>query len=140
MKWDLLNWQQASELMKQAERIQRNLLQIAVTGQYLAPGSRAGASAPSVNVVETNQAWWVITALPGAEADQIDIRVEGDELIIAGTRPLSVCCSEGDLTIWEIPLGRFERRLSLTPGVRFTIGETRFKDGLLITQLRKSLG
>jgi HSP20 family molecular chaperone IbpA len=140
MKWDLLSWQQASELMEQAERIQRNLSQIAVTGHYLArAGSRAGASAPPVNVVETNQAWWVITALPGAEANHIEIRVEGDELIIAGTRPLPECCTEGDLTIWEIPLGRFERRLSLTPGVRFTIAETRFKDGLLITQLRKSL-
>jgi HSP20 family molecular chaperone IbpA len=90
-------------------------------------------------VVKTSLAWWVITALPGAEANQIDIRVEGDELIIAGTRPLPVCCTEGELTIWEIPLGRFERRLSLIPGVRFTIAETRFKNGLLITQLRKSL-
>ena len=139
MKWELWNWQQASELMEQAERIQRNLLQIAVTSHYLAPSSRAGTCAPAVNVVETNQAWWVITALPGAEANQIDIRVEGDELIIAGTRPLPVCCTEGELTIWEIPLGRFERRLSLIPGVRFTIAETRFKNGLLITQLRKSL-
>jgi HSP20 family molecular chaperone IbpA len=90
-------------------------------------------------VVKTSLAWWVITALPGAEANQIDIRVEGDELIIAGTRPLPVCCTEGELTIWEIPLGRFERRLSLIAGVRFTIAETRFKNGLLITQLRKSL-
>ena len=139
MKWELWNWQQASELMEQAERIQRNLLQIAGTSHYLAPSSRAGVWAPSVNVVKTSLAWWVITALPGAEANQIDIRVEGDELIIAGTRPLPVCCTVGELTIWEIPLGRFERRLSLIPGVRFTIAETRFKNGLLITQLRKSL-
>jgi HSP20 family protein len=139
MKWDLLSWQQASELMEQAERIQRNLLQIAVTSHYLTPRSRAGVWAPSVNVVETNQAWWVITALPGAEATQIDIRIEGDELIISGTRPLPVCCTEGELTIWEIPLGRFERRLTLIPGIRFTIAETRFQDGLLITHLKKRL-
>lgn len=91
-----------------------------------------------MNVVETDQAWWVIAALPGAEANRIDIRLAGDELIIAGTRPLPTCCTEGELKIWEIPLGRFERRLRLIPGIQFTIAETRFEDGLLITELRKS--
>jgi HSP20 family molecular chaperone IbpA len=136
MKWDFFDWQRASELMEQADRIHRNFLQIA-GNHYL--NNPAGAGAPSVNVVETDQACWVITALPGAEADQINIRLEGNELIIAGTRRLPTCCTKGVLKIWEIPLGRFERRLSLIPGIRFTIAETRFEDGLLITQLRKSL-
>lgn len=138
MKWDFFVWQQASDLMEQADRIERNFLQIAAS-HFLASKSPAGAWAPSVNVVETDQACWVVTALPGAEANQIEIRLEGNELIIAGTRRLPVCCTEGELKIWEIPLGRFERRLSLIPGVQFTIGETRFEAGLLITQLRKNL-
>jgi HSP20 family molecular chaperone IbpA len=138
MKWDFFAWQQVSDLMEQADRIQRNFLQIAAS-RYLAFNSPAGAWAPSVNVVETDRACWVITALPGADANQIDIRLEGNELIIAGTGRLPTCCTEGELTIWEIPLGRFERRLNLTPGVQFTVAETRFEDGLLITQLRKSL-
>jgi HSP20 family molecular chaperone IbpA len=137
MKWDVFAWQQASDLMEQADRIQRNFLQIAAS-HHLALNSPAGAWVPSVNVVETDQACWVITALPGAEANQINIRLEGNELIIAGTRRLPICCSEGELKVWEIPLGRFERRLSLIPGVRLTMAETRFKDGLLIAELRKS--
>jgi len=139
MKWDFFAWQQASDLMEQAERIERNLLQVAAASRYLATSSRAGAWAPSLNVVETDQAWWVIAALPGAAANRIDIRLAGDELIIAGTRPLPTCCTEGEIKIWEIPLGRFERRLRLLPGIQFTIAETRFEDGLLITELRKSL-
>jgi len=139
MKWDFFAWQQASDLMEQAERIERNFLQVAAASRYLATSSRAGAWAPSMNVVETDQAWWVIAALPGAPANRIDIRLAGDELIIAGTRPLPTCCTEGELKIWEIPLGRFERRLRLLPGIQFTIAETRFEDGLLITELRKSL-
>jgi len=138
MKWDFFTWQQASDLMEQADRIERNFLQIAAS-HYLALTSPAGAWAPSVNVVETDQACWVITALPGAEADRIDIRLEGNELIIAGTRRLPTCCSEGELKIWEIPPGRFERRLRFAPGVKLTIGETRIVDGLLIAQLKKSL-
>jgi len=139
MKWDFFAWQQASDLMEQAERIERNFLQVAAASRYLATSSRAGAWAPSMNVVETDQAWWVIAALPGAAANRIDIRLAGDELIIAGTRPLPTCCTEGEIKIWEIPLGRFERRLRLLPGIQFTIAETRFEDGLLITELRKSL-
>lgn len=138
MKWDFFAWQQASDLMEQADRIQRNFLQIAAS-HHLALHSPAGAWAPSVNVVETDQACWVIIALPGADADQIDIRLAGNELIIAGTRSLPTYCSEGELKIWEIPLGRFERRLRLTPGVKLNIGETRFADGLLIAQVNKSL-
>jgi HSP20 family molecular chaperone IbpA len=113
-------------------------LQIAAN-HYFALNSPAGAWVPSLNVIETDQACWVITALPGAQANQIDIRLEGDELIIAGTRRLPNCCTEGELKMWEIPLGRFERRLSLVPDIQFTIAETRFEDGLLIIQLRKSL-
>lgn len=136
--WDLFSRQQLSDLMEQAERIQKNFLQVAVGSHYLPPNSRAGAWAPSVNVVKTEQAWWVITALPGAKPNQIDIHLERDELIIAGTRPLPACCAEGEFTIWEIPLGRFERRLSLHPGTQFTIAETCFDNGLLIIELRKS--
>ena len=138
MKWDLSAWQQASDLMEQAERIQRNLLQIAAN-HYGALNSLAAASVPPVNVVETDHACWVIMALPGADADQIDIRLQGSELIIAGMRRLPACCAEGELKIWEIPLGRYERRLRLTPGVKLTIGATRFTDGLLIAQIDKGL-
>ena len=138
MKWDLFTWQQISDLMEQADRIQTNFLRIAAS-HHLALNSPAGAWAPSVNVVETGQACWVIAALPGTETDQVEIRLEGNEFIITGTRPLPPCCAEGEFTIWEIPLGRFERRLRLTPGTKLTIAETRFEDGLLITKLRKSV-
>jgi HSP20 family protein len=136
---NLLSWQETSSLIEQAERIQRNLLEVTAANHYLATSNRAGAWAPSVNVIETDELWWVISALPGVEANQVSIWFEGNDLIIAGTCPLPICCSEGKLKIWEIPLGRFERRLRLAPGVKFTIGETRIADGLLIAQLKKSL-
>jgi len=139
MKWDFFAWQRASDLMEQAERIHRNLLQIIAVPQYLAPSGSVATWVPPVNVVETDQAWWVISALPGVEPDQIEVRLDGDELIIAGTRPPPPCGCQGELRIWEIPVGRFERRLNLTPGIQFTITETRFEGGLLITQLKKSL-
>ena len=138
-QWDFSFWEQARDLIEHAERIQRNLLQVAVGAHYDAPPSRLGTWVPPVNVVETEHSWWVISALPGVETDQIEVRLEGNELIIAGRRPLPECCAEGELQLWEIPLGRFERRLNLTPGVRFAVGDMRVEAGLLIMELKKIL-
>jgi HSP20 family molecular chaperone IbpA len=137
--WDFLVWQQASELIEQAERIQRNFLQVVAGRQYHGLHGRDATWAPPVNVVETNEACWVISALPGVEPDQLEIRLEGNELVIAGKRVFPACCREGELKIWEIPLGPFERRLTLTPGIRFTVAESRFENGLFILQLKKVL-
>jgi HSP20 family molecular chaperone IbpA len=136
---NILSWREANSVIEQAERIQRNVLEVTAANHYLATSNRAGAWAPSVNVIETDEFWWVISALPGVEANQVSIGFEGNDLIIAGARPLPTCCSAGELKVWEIPLGRFERRLRLAPGVKFTIGETRIADGLLIAQIKKSL-
>jgi len=80
----------------------------------------------------------VISALPGVAVDRVEVRLEGSELIIAGVRPLPDCCHDGELKIWEIPLGRFERRLRLVPGEQaLSVGDTSLRDGLLIIELRK---
>jgi HSP20 family molecular chaperone IbpA len=58
--------------------------------------------------------------------------------VIAGERPLPKCCNDGELKIWEIPLGRFERRLRLLGGEKpLSVGEISFRDGLLIIEIGK---
>jgi HSP20 family molecular chaperone IbpA len=89
-------------------------------------------------VVETDESLWVISALPGVAVDRVDVRLEGRELVIAGERPLPRCCDDGELKLWEIPLGRFERRLRLVRGDDpLSVGEISLQDGLLIIELRK---
>jgi HSP20 family protein len=91
-----------------------------------------------VNVIETEESWWVIAALPGVAADRMNVRLEGRELLITGERPLPKCCNDGELKIWEIPLGRFERRLTLIEGRdALSLGEVSLRNGLLIIELRK---
>jgi len=136
--WDVLIWQRASDLLQQAERIHRNFLQIAVGAHYRSSHGRSPCWEPPVNVVETDNSLWVISALPGVAADQVEVRLDGRELIIAGERPLPGCCNDGELKIWEIPLGRFERRLTLIEGRNpLSLGEVSFQNGLLIIELRK---
>lgn len=132
--WDLLIWHRANDLLQQAGRIQRNFLQIAAGARYQA----SHGWEPPVNIVETDESLWVISALPGVAADRMDVRLEGCELVIAGERPLPRCCDDGEIKIWEIPLGRFERRLRLVGGEKpLSVEEISFQDGLLIIEIRK---
>jgi HSP20 family protein len=136
--WDMVIWQRASDLLQQVERIHRNFLQIAAGAQYRSSHGRSPAWEPPVNVIETDESLWVISAVPGVTADRLNVRLEGGQLVIAGERPLPRCCNDGDLKVWEIPLGRFERRLSLIAGRDApTLGEVSLQDGLLIIELRK---
>ena len=136
--WDFVLWQQAVDLLQQAERIQRNFLQVAAGARYRSSHGRSSSWEPPVNVVETDKSLWVLAAISGVAADRVDVRIDGNELIISGQRPLPSCCQDGELKIWEIPLGRFERRLTLVESRKpFVLGEVKLQNGLLIIELRK---
>lgn len=136
--WDFVMWQRTSDLLQQVERIHRNFLQIAAGAHYRVSHGRSPAWEPPVNVVETEASLWVISAVPGVATDRMNVRLEGRELVIAGERPLPKCCNDGELKLWEIPLGRFERRVTLIEGRKpLSLGEVSLQDGLLIIELRK---
>ncbi|HEU4340110.1 MAG TPA: Hsp20/alpha crystallin family protein [Candidatus Binatia bacterium] len=137
--WDLVIWQRANDLLRQVERIHRNFLQIAVGTHYRSAHARGPHWEPPVNIIESEESLWVVSALPGVAADRVKVRLENGELVIAGERPLPKCCKDGELKVWEIPLGRFERRLSLVAGRgSLSIGELSLQDGLLVIELRKN--
>lgn len=137
--WDLIIRQRANELLLQAERIHRNFLQVAAGARYRVSHGRTPSWEPPVNVVETDASLWVISALAGVAVDRVDVRLEGHELVIAGERPLPQCCQDGELKLWEIPLGRFERRVALAGAEnRLLLGKISFQDGLLVIELRKN--
>jgi HSP20 family molecular chaperone IbpA len=134
--WDILVWQRASNLRRQAERIQANFVQIAFGTQYRALSGRSWA--PPMNVVQTEDSLWVICAIPGVTVKDVDVRLDGRELIVSGQRPLPSCCQDGELKLWEIPLGRFERRITVREGrTSLAIGKVTLQDGLLIIELKK---
>jgi HSP20 family protein len=136
-EWDFLFWQQAGDLLRQAERIQRNFLQVAVGTQYRAVQGQSRAWEPPVNIVDTDDSVWVIAGIPGVAADRIQVRLDGRELLISGERPLPECCQDGEVKIWEIPFGPFERRLMFEGRYPLALGKVLLKDGLLAIELRK---
>jgi HSP20 family protein len=135
--WDNWIWQQAEDLLHEAEKIRWGFLSsaAALRGEALVGQSTWG---PPINVIETAEAFWIQAALPGVEAGQVEIRIEGDgELVILGHRALRDDLKHGALRILEIPSGPFERRIRLPSGFRFILGEKSLEHGVLTIELRK---
>jgi len=94
---------------------------------------------PPVNVIETEDSLWVISAVPGVTAKDVKVELDGNELVISGTRAVPDCCRAGELKIWEIPLGQFERRLTVVDVEKtLSVGEVVLRNGLLLIELRKN--
>lgn len=137
-QWDSLFWEQAKDLARQAERIQRNFVEAAVSSRYQGTRS-ARAWSPPVNVVETERRVWVMCALSGVKAEHLEVLAERGRLIIKGRRQVPDCCHNGQLQLWEIPVGPFERHISLPRGNVFAVLQSLLEDGLLIIELEKRL-
>jgi HSP20 family molecular chaperone IbpA len=91
-------------------------------------------------VVESGDVLWVIVAIPGVRQDRVRVVLQDNYLIVSGERPLPDCCTEGELKIWEVPLGRFERHIGpIGAAYSLAVEKTSLQDGLLVIQLRKNL-
>ncbi|MEM7308594.1 MAG: Hsp20/alpha crystallin family protein [Planctomycetota bacterium] len=120
-------WAQAKTILDQAERIEREVLRVR-------PGSPSWA--PAVDVVQTASELWVLVAVPGVEADSIEVRLDGARLAVAGTRAVPAPFHRADVHRLEIPRGRFERRVELPSG-RYELVQRELRLGCLALHFRK---
>jgi len=63
------------------------------------------------------------------------VEIEGPTLIIAGIRPLPCKGRKAKIVRLEIPYGRFERRISLSPRLR--LAERELLNGCLVLTFSK---
>jgi len=122
-------WAEACALIKQAEQLQR---------QFFEPsreGARTARWEPPVDLFETERQLWIIAALPGVAPDAVRVEIEGPTLIIAGVRPLPCKGREANIVRLEIPYGRFERRITLSPRLR--LAERELLNGCLVLTFSK---
>ena len=120
-------WSEAFEMLERADRMHR---------QFFAPAPAGGGTwQPPVDVFENESEICFVVALPGVSAEQTEIAVEPGALVVRGVRRLSPEARDAIRRL-EIPHGRFERRVALSPG-RYEIGRRVFQDGCLILSLRK---
>ncbi len=122
-------WIEAVNMLEQADRMHRQFFR-------LSPGHTSGPTwEPPIDVFETSHELSVLVALPGVAPDQLKVVIDGNALIILGSRPMPAPTSAQIRRI-EIPYGRFERRIELPPG-HFEIQESTLTNGCLLLSLLK---
>jgi HSP20 family molecular chaperone IbpA len=121
-------WAEACAMLKQAEQLHRQFFEPS-------PGARAARWEPPVDVFETERQLWIIAALPGVAPEAVRVEIEGPTLVIAGLRPLPTKGRNANIVRLEIPYGRFERRIALSPRLR--LSERELANGCLVLTFAK---
>ncbi|HET8551675.1 MAG TPA: Hsp20/alpha crystallin family protein [Gammaproteobacteria bacterium] len=122
-------WAEACEMLARAEHLQR---------QFFRPVVRARRPLwePPIDIYQTGRTLWILAALPGVAADQVETRLDDDTLTISGERRLPLESHEGVFRRLEIPHGHFERHIPLPAG-RFEIARKESLDGCLYIALQQ---
>jgi HSP20 family protein len=92
---------------------------------------------PLVDVVEQENAVTVKAELPGFSADQIDVRIEGNMLLLKGEVRKDEEKGEGQYHIRERSMSSFQRSISLPAEVDPNKTEATFENGILTLTLAK---
>ena len=99
-------------MLKQAEQLHR---------QFFEPsqqGARTARWEPPIDVFETEDELTIVAALPGVPPEAVHAEIEGQTLIITGTRPMPMAGRRANILRLEIPYGRFERQIALSNRLR----------------------
>jgi HSP20 family protein len=123
-------WQEACTMLERAERIQREFFQLGIERR------RGPTWQPPVDIVDRGDEVVIIVALPGVQARDIELRLDGATLAIHATRSLPATGEGGIIRRLEIPYGRFERRIVLDAG-SLELQRSELADGCLRLSLRK---
>ena len=103
-------WSEACDVLARAERLHREFFR-PVRSAELVPTWE-----PPVDILETGRAVLVLVALPGVDPDKVEVAIEGDELVVGGTRVLPAELRTAVIHRLELPQGRFARRVRLPAG------------------------
>jgi HSP20 family protein len=107
-------WSEACEMLARAERMHREFFR-PVRSPSSTPTS-VPTWEPPVDVLETGREVLVLVALPGVDPDRVEVAIEGDELIVVGTRVLPGELRTAMIHRLELPQGQFARRVRLPAG------------------------
>ncbi len=122
-------WAEACEALARAEQLQRQFFRVG-------PASTRPVWEPPVDIFAIADELWIVAALPGVDAPQVEIGVADGVLVIAGERP-PLRLQNGAIHRLEIPHGRFERRVALPLG-RYELLQRELALGCLTLVLRKT--
>lgn len=126
-------WSEACEMLARAERLHQ---------EFFRPAglvARLPVWEPPVDILETDREVLVLVALPGVHPDRVEAAIDGNDLVVAGTRVLPAELRTAVIHRLELPQGRFERRVRLPAGHYGAVRQSA-TDGCLLIVLQKSGG
>ena len=100
-------------------------------------GSRADALYP-MDLFETDDALVIELAVPGVQADDLDISIEGRQLTIRASLPAIPDDEQRRYWLQAIPRGAFTRTVRLPANVDTDAVQANVHDGMLVLRLAKA--
>jgi len=88
-------------------------------------------SAPAVNSYVKDGTLHVVAEIPGVKLDQLDVRIDGHEVVIKGERQFGRSEEKADYLLRESRFSSFERRLALPEGADADRAHAVCRDGML---------
>ena len=92
---------------------------------------------PAVDVKESDTGWTFYADLPGIKADDIDVQVEGDSLVISAKHSSEVKNSGEQYVHTERHAGSYQRRFALPPTADTESVSAKHTDGVLEISVAK---
>ena len=102
------------------------------------PSAASFFGLPPADIRETDAAYILAVELPGLSRDDIELRIDGDALILSGHKTEEIDDGASSYRVSERRYGRFERAFPLPADVERERIEAQFKDGVLRVTLPKS--
>jgi HSP20 family protein len=93
---------------------------------------------PSVDIEETDDHFVLSFDMPGLSKDNIDIEIQGQQLMVSGERKQERGNGEGRSRFSERRYGRFERMVTLPAGVKTDEIEAQYENGVLTVAVPKA--
>jgi HSP20 family molecular chaperone IbpA len=124
-------WNEACELLAQAERLHRSFFR-RVSGAT----DRHSTWEPPVDIFETANDVSIVVALPGIGPAQVQVTLGPDSILVRGMKPIADAGITGHIHRLEIPYGAFERRIALPEG-HYELSRQELALGCLYLVVRK---
>jgi HSP20 family protein len=123
-------WNEACALMERAARMHR---------QFFRPGPHSAPTPvwePPIDIFETARTVEIVAALPGVQPQDLEVELDGGDVVISGLRRLPALPRETAIHHLEIPYGRFERRIRLSMA-KLELAHSELASGCLTLRLAK---
>lgn len=126
------------ELIELRDKINRLLEDVMKRAEPdLAPPQTGGDWLPKVDLYELPDRVVLRADLPGVSADNLDVRLEGGQLVLLGSRPQPTDIDASAIRRLERSFGSFARRYTLPDGIDHESVKAAYADGVLEVVVRK---